>query len=848
MQLNEEQRLAVTTVDRDLCLLAGAGTGKTRVLAERFLYLVRSGKAQADEILAITFTEKAAAEMLRRLGESFNSDRLKDNIGTIHSLCYHIVRSYHAECHLPIDAVVATEMTTSAVCYQALDETILQLQQSHRSELQTLLQTIPWHRSGSYRDRLHELLFPLYGNLRSSGWQAGQSLYVDVPDARLASEFEAVQKQLDALIALLDRPERSEAVKKQQQALPRFANLHELPALVQQLLQLKQELRGRWNKQTELSRDRLRKTTERLLTLLSQRLAKPTYEALARFLDRLDAIYWQRKQQRGLLDYDDLQLITLKLLKEHHKVRDKLRQRFRFILVDEFQDVSPVQRELVELLHSDGNLFFVGDVRQSIYAFRHADIHSFEMLRNKFAKATGSTLPLTENYRAHPELLDLLNDYVDVHDASLTEGCAHGPELRPALHFAKQHAPPIECRLVRGESAAAARAQEANQLAARIHEIVENREVCIANQESPRYQQHLGYGDIALLCRRSASIPLFRDALARLNIPTSSVAAGGFYGTREVQDTLTLLRLGVDPMDDLAMAAALKSDFVAISDAALYQLCRMRQEQGGTIWQYLLQVDGVLPEELVPEQDQQRLAVFFVWLQRIFQQRALSLVYPSMEALVLHSEIEAKFVHNYEPFVAEQKLANLDKLLGLALQWDSSGNQGVIPFVNMCEALQRRDVKEPQADPPFHRGSVRLMTVHAAKGLEFPLVVVADLRRSGGRAAPPIASDRDGKVGLRWYTPEFGALNTLGYQQIDTELRRRFQAEEQRIFYVALSRAQEHLILSSGVGGRLEASWLKLLLAQFPLAEYLDDEAARPVEQQEIRSFSGRSRLQLYLA
>jgi ATP-dependent helicase/nuclease subunit A len=308
----------------------------------------------------------------------------------------------------------------------------------------------------------------------------------------------------------------------------------------------------------------------------------------------------------------------------------------------------------------------LGDLRQSIYGFRYADIHNFEKMRQRFEKNQGVLLNLTESFRAHPKILKLLNDFVKLNENILSEGILISEDLRSAVDFADAKENPnasndafIEQRIFSSDNAAEGRLREAESIANYIHELVKSRNVLISRKNHPRFGEPLEYRDVAVLFRISSSIPAFREELQRRGIPSNASATSGFYQSREVQDTLNLLRLLMQPDDDLLLAGILKSEYVNLSDAALYEL-----RQGPVD-------DSLWSTIALSAADDEKLQKFHGWFAPILENPDLFHVYSLLEKMVLASDYEANLRQRWSGWQLQQKLANLHKLLVQAQIWQS---------------------------------------------------------------------------------------------------------------------------------------------------------------------------------
>jgi len=838
LSLTEFHDRATTLFDQDLCVIAGAGTGKTLVLVERVIQLIEKQGVAPDEVLAITFTEKAATEMRRRLEAHFNDTFFGDNVNTIHGFCFGLVREFAKQMGFATGVSVAAEMLMESIRREALTATTQLWQQQRPEKLSRIVKNIGWYGSGNTAESFFQTILGLYGRLRANGWIIGDSFFQEVSKSRSQRELVKVASSLCELESLVKEEEKKREIMVLSQQLDSAAEM-DGEKVLSLLVQLQELLSGRWPAKAREMRDHLKVVVHEVLILVTQNVARPDYEALQAFVEDFDATFSAQKRARNCVDFDDLQSGALALLRNNEKVRQTVQERFQYLLVDEFQDVSPVQKQLVDQLRHPGRLFLVGDVRQSIYAFRYADLHGLSAMASDINANHGQTLSLTHNFRSRPEIIDLCNDFVEVAANRLAEGEEVGPSLLAAGEFASVSSWPLECHLISGGNRDELRQQEAVLIATRLRQIVEEKSVTISRKGDPRFGQPLGYGDMALLCRYRSSIALLHEVLLQLDIPVIATASAGFYGTREVQDLLSCLALFTNPSDDLETAALLKSPLVGLSDAALFTLATVARKRAISFVELLL--DPIRSLDSLSTFDQQQIQRFLHWFKPLLAKVDPFHVYPLLEAVVQGSGFEA--------MGSLQHRVNVDKFLGLAAAWDNAQGGGVVPFLELSRRLAQSPTAEAQAEGLEQGDRVRLLTVHAAKGLEFPLVSVPDLRRYRSSSQPAAICDRQNRVGLKWRHLELGNLSTLVHDEVSQAIRQTQAAEELRIFYVALSRAKERLILSSTLSDR-ESGWLKALRQQFDLPKLADLQEAseKPgTKKTELTSLSGKAKLGLTL-
>ncbi|NLG48959.1 MAG: UvrD-helicase domain-containing protein, partial [Chloroflexi bacterium] len=590
MKPSEEQLLAIMDSGQDVIVTAGAGAGKTRTLVARYLRLLTES-ARLRSIVAITFTEKAAREMRNRVRQqidlylqnpaidSHEKDRFQAlyseldsaRISTIHSLCTEIVRGHPAE--LGIDPLfgVLDEGRTGILRGLALEDALNWAANDPQAvALFALLDERP------LRKTVETLL---------TRRLEADEVFRKMPDDLLRHWQDILeQRQREALTTLRSREEWSEALKDlqanqandpgdlleigRQVALAAasapleplgecLARMKELGTIrwdrgkakawpngkeqVQNALHVMKEL---WKANADLLNLALNPQDERLAEAIP--LLKTVYEyATAR--------YQALKDERNVLDFDDLESRALELLTEHPDVRERWQRQVRAILVDEYQDTNARQNQLVELLNGgEGKLFVVGDAKQSIYAFRGADVAVFRQLRERARQHNGITRELRETYRAHPDLVEALNTLLkpvlgECQDparpwiepfAPLIAPYEPLPRPIPTAADGGEKMSCVEVHLGLGTKGNHALDLAADALAARLREMVEGKQQMVRVGGGTRYAE---YGDIAVLCRASTAFSAYEDAFDRAGLPFLTVAGRGFYDRPEIRDLLNIL-------------------------------------------------------------------------------------------------------------------------------------------------------------------------------------------------------------------------------------------------------------------------------------------------------------------
>jgi ATP-dependent helicase/nuclease subunit A len=756
--LTDEQEQAIARRQGSLLLAAGAGSGKTSVLVERFVRAVLDDGLAPGRILAITFTERAAGELKERIRARFIEldarEAARDTeaafIGTFHGFCARLLRTHPLAAALDPDFTVLDEPHSGRLREQAFSAALGSFLTRDGSPAVDLV-------AAYGADRLRGMVLGVYAQLRSQGLSAPA-----------------------------------------------------LPVLAES-----------WPEDADAEGARACALLDSLLQDFAAR-----YSAL--------------KRARSRLDFDDLELLARELLERHEDVRRHWSERLELLMVDEFQDTNPRQLAVLRALERE-NLFTVGDELQSIYGFRHADVGLFRARRAELDKQ-GSSLALTWNFRSRPPLLAAINVVFATRFGDAYTPLRAGREVGEAIGPHEQATtsnggsgvsrsssePPIELLLSdrrawngdspvsRSAGASSApggvaaelpsaprwRQAEARLLASRIAELVQ------AGRARP--------GEVAVLLRSVGDLPLYQRALEAQGLRTLA-AVGSFWGHQQVGDLLAWLRVLANPLDEVALYSVLASPLIGVSSDALALLARAAQADGRGVWETIRlaapteerstdfagrpsSANGLLRDlaDRLPAADRERLQAFAA---RMSAERAVTAGHTLGELLR-----RALRIGDYEAHVlslpwGERRLANIHKLVRLAVSYEAQEGRDLRGFLDHV-AHQQDEMEGAEPEAPageLEPDAVRLLSIHAAKGLEFPVVCLADLGRVPPSTAPSLLLDGP-RVGLRLQRLDGSeAQPTLHYADLLDARRQAEAEEEERIFYVAMTRARELLLLSGAV-------------------------------------------------
>jgi ATP-dependent helicase/nuclease subunit A len=902
MQPTEAQARAITT-RRTAIVIAGAGSGKTRVLVERYLTLLDEHDEWAlNNLVAITFTQKAAAEMRARVRTSLErrywdalnaqaqveterwSRRISEmdsaRITTIHGLCSDLLRANFAEAGLDPDFRVLDEPDAAQLRADAVDLAFSQLTQTinDSADQPDILELFEIYDTRTIRDTLlnsgvmtvdiDEVVgrAPVYDadtlmKRWHDQWEANARQIIDrlALDTLLAA---FVIEQTGLIIPANDkladiwrtalgclRPvfddaqpmeERFEAIKEGQQCIRINVGTQAAWGGKDYLTAAKDLLKG--------IREQLAATIEEIgdppgeLDWEAARLL-PAWYALIRCVQQT---YADMKAQRAALDFDDLEVRAMWLLEHHPDVVSRYQNgEIRHLLIDEFQDTNQRQWRIAQRLAPPavpGALFVVGDPKQSIYAFRGADVSVFGSVHQTIHTAGGDSIDLARSFRTHAPLVERFNAIFErvlvADDNSPVRAfqVALGQPMdafRMAPPEAPDTLPAIELMLLNKKLASPdpsddstdettvegsadksktkklrvdeLRQWEAREIAHRLKALVDSRRLIYDKEQN--ITRPVGYGDTALLVQAMTHVNVYESAFREAGIPYITASGRGYYDRQEVHDVMNLLHALYNPLDHLSLAAALHSPLFGLSDDALYALrTETATDADGfrveprPLWEALKSPGTLLPNA---EREPVRFAADCLtrWRKmagRITISELLETIFDDLGYLATLTGL---------PDGALRR-GNVLKLLEKAR---TSGKTTLSDFTTYIGNLTISELREGDAAQEVE-GVVQIMTVHASKGLEFPVVVLADAsytRRPSQRDLLRFQEElickvmQDGKA-----TPPFGYRHSQKLSDL------RDDAERRRLLYVAATRVQDLLIISGEADpeNRTADGWLGWLL------------------------------------
>ena len=835
-----EQALAIETASHDVLVEAGAGTGKTGVMVDRYCRLVCDLEVSPDAVLAFTFTDKAATELRRRIHAELEgraaagSTRARELLGaiggawvtTIHGFCNRLLAGHPVAAGIDPRFRVLDGPEAERAAREAFDDALAEFLVDGDAGRE---RTVAAYEIGGLR----AIVCGVHAELRSRGVAAPR-----LPEAPEADPAAAVCHAAEVAAETLAELKPDNAVGELVgRAMAVLGEPGEPPDL-DELCALQTDSRA---KSAAAYREAIDAAVARTAEAGE---GGDTYRHLAELLALFSRHFEAAKERRGGLDFEDLQLRAVALL-EREEIGNAYRSRFGHLLVDEFQDTNRLQLRLIEALRGPGAaLTVVGDELQSIYGFRHADLDVFRERRRAVEEsAAGSAIELTGNFRSRPEVIGAVN--------------AIGAQLLgEAFHPLRVGAPPetpepagegpaVELLLTARDGwdaggidlAPATDADtppnhlaEARFLAARLRELAES---------------GVERGEMVVLLRAFTHLDAYEDSLERAGLRPYTIGGRGYWSQQQVADVCALLATIANPLDDQALLGALASPACAVAPDTLW-LLRAAMGRRRHVWPAVEHAAGLGEVELeAPERLAEIPAPELALLRRFattvegLRARAGRLSLPGLiDAAVGETGYDLAIL--MRP-AGEARFANVRKLMRLAGEFEAREGRDLRGLLDFLFSRAEADADAEAASAVEGHDGVRIMTVHSAKGLEFGVVAVPNLSRrllAGSRLpALSLGHEPEPRVGLQLRRLGAASLNLYSHERLCAETQEREAAEELRLFHVAATRARERLILSGvamprpGRNGQPGTPVIERILTGFDVDREADSEIEVPAPQ-----------------
>lgn len=872
--LFKEQKTVVYHNDGNILVSASAGSGKTFVMIERILRLIVEGRAQVKEILATTFTEASALDMKNKLkraiidkinqlnvnGDKAGADYLTTQLGeiatadisTLHSFCARLIRTYFFTVGVAPDFVIADESRSAELRNMALDSLFRELYESEDNEFLTLVNR---HSSKRSDKGLKKSVLDLHRFCFSEAkpfeiLNKSQKYYTDEGHTELLDALNGERKaNLNEILNIL------------QNALNQLESLNtkngvqfvkELISDTEYLLYEQDVFKsyayegvnrtlnfGRKNPESELvikqsvkaCHEKLKKMQAQAKQLLAdgqfdeQKIEqlKIHSQGLCKLVRRYDEIYSQLKNEENLLDFSDLEHFSLKIL-ENEEVKQAVRNKYKYIFVDEYQDINGVQESIISTIAND-NLFMVGDVKQSIYGFRgcRSDFFSNKLERMKSSGQT--TVELNYNFRSAPKVIELVNqvfsysmkkDFFGIDYEGTSKLVSGGVYLdddnkefegRAEVHFLervkqeKQVEKPRIYNLL--DEVKKLGENPSNDLSKLIADIIEKELHKQYYDIKTKSYKQVTFDDIAILTRNRDNLYVkgLINGLARHGIPVISEVAEDICSFPEISMLVSCLRLVNSFNDDVSLATALKSPIGRFTDEDLYQIVSYYKSNAGKLYDrnYTFYHAFSFYVERAKDSLKERLERFVEYFDRLRLISDFTCAHDVMAKMVADSSFEA---YLYVQPNGNLRVDRVRKLISASVKGGKA--LSVKEFLDLIDSPDNQIKLIGSGE-----NGVTVMTIHASKGLEFPVVIVCGLERGQNTSAEreEILLDRTYGFAVKYYDDQEKLYySTLLRTVIKSKMAKERIKEELRLFYVALTRAKcsLHLTFEGDKDGRKE--------------------------------------------
>jgi ATP-dependent exoDNAse (exonuclease V) beta subunit len=801
-QPTEEQRAAIEATGAEVLVEAGAGTGKTGVIVDRYCRLACEQGVPPDSILAFTFTDKAAAELRRRIRAEVErradsgSERARELlpglggswVTTIHGFCNRLLSAHPVAVGTDPRFRVLDAPETERAAVEAFDEALEAfLAGGDRARENTVA---AYDIAG-----LRGIVLGVHAELRSRGGDEPKLPEQPEPDVPGALRH-AAGIAMETIEELKPGSPNHELLERAPALLERAEGVPSLGEIASLRTASRAQPMAAYREAIDAAVSRVAEAGEGGLA----------YRHVAELLRLFSERFVRAKARRAGIDFEDLQLLAVRLL-ERTEAGAAYRDRFSHLLVDEFQDTNRLQLRLIEALRGPRTqLMTVGDELQSIYGFRHADLDVFRERRRAIeASATAEAIPLSGNFRSRPEVIGavnaigerLLDDYAPLRVGtrpSRPQPPGEGPAVEMLLTGRDgwtgeeiELDPTTDARTPTNQLA------EARFLASRLRELAD---------------QGVDRGSMVVLLRAFTRLDAHEDSLERAGLRPYVVGGRGYWSQQQVADVCALLATICNPLDDQSLLGALASPACGVTPDTLW-LLRAAAGRGRHLWPAIELATGPGEDEdvdtarleQIPAAELSLLSAFAETLAGL-RRRAASL---SLAGLIDAAVTET----GYDLAVlmrpaGEARFANVRKLMRLAAEFESSEGRDLRGLLDFLAARADADADAQAATALEGHDGVRIMTIHSAKGLEFDVVAIPHLSRGlltiGRTPLLTIGREHEApRVGMQLRRLGARGVNLYAQRELGEDAQKRDAEEELRVFHVGATRARERLLLSGVV-------------------------------------------------
>lgn len=780
IQNNPQQEMAIKTINKNLSVIAGAGTGKTKVLTERFVYILENGNLpegrEIESIVAITFTKKATQEMIERIrreirknfpkGEKWRRyyrDIEKANISTIHSFCLNILKENVIVANLDPMFEVIEEYEASKMLKDSIIE-VLEAQIEEDEDTYNLFKIIKLDRTIALVDDFRSI----YNEIRTLGMNI--ETIKDITIKHLETLEEINKNDLDIVrnvvkILIGNSNKRSKISKiLDDEECNAFLNGRDIDDLGRALSYIEENIGA--NKKEQENIDILQTSIEKLLKSL-ERENIIYYQSILTILEKIDLLYKNKKEILGGLDYEDLQ-IKANLLLENLDIRKRYENKYKYIMIDEFQDTNRLQKQIFYKIASEekdldrNNLFIVGDPKQSIYGFRGADLDVFYDVVDDIE----NTINLDKNYRTVDTVLNFINNIFM--ELMKTNYSSLIPEDKSKGKIDIEVISKDNLIVPSGVNASQYdKYFEAEQIAKRIFQLV----------EAGEYQ----YKDFAMLFRATTRNYIYEKALNKYGIPYYNIGSKGFFKQQEILDLINALKFINNIQDKISTVGFLRSNFIGLDDNTIYYIFKNKDEHILDTMESLLEHNTI--EEIEYKKAKSAMEIY----REIYMYKDIYSISQILDSLL------EKTLYIHTTLLKDngrQKFANIYKFIEITKEYELKYTGNLNEFLRYIDEIKQSDESLGKIETE-NTDAVKILTIHKSKGLEFPVVVIPEMASRGANDLNKILYDESKGIAIN-----LKKSNPI-YNNIKKDRQEKMKEELKRVLYVAMTRAEKMLILGN---------------------------------------------------
>lgn len=796
----DPQIKAIETIDRNLAVNAGAGTGKTKVLTERYLHILEDGdlkeNQEVESIVAITFTKKATEEMIERIRKLIRNnfskgdkwkryyrDMEKANISTIHSFCGNILRENPVEAGIDPMFEVVEEYTSKELLLKSIDKVL----GDYIEKKPVFYEAISQFKINRLED-IYDNYVAIYKSIGTIGLSIEEAKEISMKNLESLKLDKKDLEKLKSKVSYLMSVSRGNSKIAKFQETEEWISFTSDNYSDDEMFSLVESLKDNIgsNKNQVEAIEEINGLINKIL-ITKEINYKDYYEVILDSLIEIDREYSKRKREISGLDYDDLQLKALKLLDNDHILK-RYQDKYKYIMVDEFQDTNELQKKIFYKLSSKekpldrNNLFVVGDPKQSIYAFRGADIDVFYQVLEDVANISKDNIvTLDMNYRSVNTVLSFINGIFEKVMGDRYD------RLNPA----KESKNKIDVEVLDNEEiekSEDANLYEADLIAKRIKQMVT--------------REAYDYKDFALLFRATTRNFYYEEALKKYGIPFHNSSSKRYFYRQEVLDIMNGLKAISNPFDKISMIGFLRGPMAGLSDDTIFKLLSNEDENLYISMEKLLDINLGNNENLKLKNTYDLLTYFY------------SIKYITTTSQVLEELLDRT---NFKAIQllkdhGKQSLANINKFINIVEEFDNKEKRSLELFIDYIEKIRIEDTGEGVLSTD---NAVNILTIHKSKGLQFPVVIIPELAKDNSNKFPNFLFHKELGLGIKF--EEAQAI----HKEISSLENEKLNKEKERVMYVAMTRAERKLILGN-IG---KSSGYKKMLEK-----YLDTEEYRLID------------------